>query len=34
MRNLCLKGLVRAIGEKKGRFYEIVEVEGNVSGKS
>lgn len=34
MKNLCLKGLVKAIGEKKGRFYEIVEVGENVSGKS
>lgn len=25
MRDLCLKGLVKAIGEKRGRFYEIVE---------
>jgi len=25
MENLCSKGLVRAIGEKRGRIYEIVE---------
>ena len=32
MRNLCLKGLVRAIGEKRGRFYEIVEGDLNFKG--
>lgn len=26
MRSLCFKGLVRAIGEKKGRTYEIVRI--------
>lgn len=25
MQNLCLKGFVRAIGEKRGRIYEIIE---------
>jgi Cdc6-like AAA superfamily ATPase len=31
MENLCSKGLVKAIGEKKGRIYELVDsnVEGN-----
>ena len=32
MQSLCLKGLVRAVGEKRGRVYEIVEVEENASG--
>lgn len=32
MASLCEKGLVRAIGEKRGRIYEIVETKENVSG--
>ena len=31
MRNLCAKGLVKAIGEKSGRVYEIVEEDVNAS---
>ena len=31
--NLCSKGLAKAIGDKRGRVYEIVEVEENVTGK-
>jgi len=30
MESLCSKGLVKAIGEKRGRFYEIVEVDENA----
>jgi len=30
MESLCSKGLVKAIGEKRGRVYEILEVEENV----
>lgn len=30
MASLCKKGLVKAIGEKRGRIYEIVEVEENA----
>jgi len=30
MESLCSKGLVRAIGEKRGRVYEIVEVDENA----
>jgi hypothetical protein len=26
MQDLCRKGLVRSIGDKKGRFYEIIEI--------
>jgi len=33
MESLCSKGLVEAIGEKRGRVYEIVEVEGNAVSK-
>jgi len=33
MESLCSKGLVKAIGEKRGRVYEIVEVEGNAVSK-
>lgn len=34
MENLCSKGLVKSIGEKRGRIYEIVEDGEDVSGKS
>jgi Cdc6-like AAA superfamily ATPase len=34
MENLCSKGLAKAIGEKRGRIYEIVEDGENVSSKS
>jgi len=34
MGNLCSKGLAKAVGEKRGRFYEIVEGEENALGKS
>ncbi len=30
MQNLCSKGFVKAIGEKRGRFYEVVEVDENA----
>lgn len=30
MRRLCLKGFVKAIGDKKGRVYEVIDnVKGN-----
>jgi len=31
MESLCSKGLVKAIGEKRGRVYELIEVKENVS---
>jgi len=34
MRNLCAKGLVKAIGEKSGRVYEILEEDVNASRKN
>jgi len=34
MENLCSKGLVRAIGEKRGRIYEIAEEDSNVVGEN
>lgn len=34
MQNLCSKGFVRAIGEKRGRIYEIIEADGNVACKN
>jgi len=33
MESLCFKGLVKAIGEKRGRIYEIVEVGENAVSK-
>jgi len=33
MESLCSKGLVRAIGEKRGRIYELVEEDSDVDGK-
>jgi len=33
-RNLCAKGLIKAIGEKSGRIYEIVEEDVNASSKN
>lgn len=34
MENICSKGLVKAVGEKRGRFYEIVESGEDVSSES
>jgi hypothetical protein len=34
MHNLCLKGLVRNVGEKRGRIYEIVEEDEHVENRN
>lgn len=34
MRSLCYRGLVKAYGDKRGRFYEIVESEPHDNGKA
>jgi hypothetical protein len=34
MESLCSKNLVKAVGEKRGRVYELIEVKENVEEQS